>query len=266
MTTVGEQQVITGAARIDLLEADTLPQQIVDKTADLSMVNDAVRDLLVTQLVEVEPVTADYDTPTTNPLTPEQQQLAADNLGIARNRAKHYSRWAGVRNLQQSDLESAAMYGLVRAARRFDPSRGVPFVAFASTSISGAIKHEFRDNFIIRDRYSPTPINVDSGNALIQQEGPIEFLDAIPDPSAECTLENTGLKLLIASALDRLSDPRYAEIVRLRYGLEPHDGVERTQAEIGKEIGCSQYHVSRLLKAALVELGEILGSEEALLE
>lgn len=263
MTTVGEQ-VISGAARIDLLEADTPPQQIVDKTADLSMVDDAVRDLLVAQVVEVEPVTTD-GIPTTNTLTPEQQQLAADNLDLAHRRARHYARWVGPRNLQQSDLESAAMFSLVKAARRFDPDRGVPFTAFANTSISGAIKREFRDNFIIRDRSSSTPINVVSGNITIQQEGVTEFLDARPDPSAENEIKNTELKLLIESALDELSDPKYAEVIRLRYGLDPYGGVERTQAEIGEEIGYTQMTVSRFLSKALGELGEILGSE-ALLE
>ena len=47
--------------------------------------------------------------------------------------------------------------------------------------------------------------------------------------------------------LDTLPD-RDALAVRLRF----HEDL--TQAEIGKRIGCSQMHVSRILRAALAEL------------
>src|SRR5260221_9720626 len=38
------------------------------------------------------------------------------------------------------------MLGLVLAARRFDPDRGVPFSAFASRTVVGELKRHFRDH------------------------------------------------------------------------------------------------------------------------
>jgi RNA polymerase sigma factor FliA len=42
------------------------------------------------------------------------------------------------------ELKSAAMYGLMEAAGRFDPSRGILFKTYAETRIRGAIMDEVR--------------------------------------------------------------------------------------------------------------------------
>jgi RNA polymerase sigma-B factor len=43
------------------------------------------------------------------------------------------------------DLRQVALEALVASLRRFDPERGVPFVAFATPTIVGAIKRHYRD-------------------------------------------------------------------------------------------------------------------------
>jgi RNA polymerase sigma-B factor len=45
----------------------------------------------------------------------------------------------------RDDLEQVALESLVTALQRFDPGRGTPFAAFASPTITGAIKRHFRD-------------------------------------------------------------------------------------------------------------------------
>ncbi|HEX4167448.1 MAG TPA: sigma-70 family RNA polymerase sigma factor [Bryobacteraceae bacterium] len=47
-------------------------------------------------------------------------------------------------NVTQADLESAAEFGLVQAARAFDPERGISFTTFAYYRIRGAIFDEIR--------------------------------------------------------------------------------------------------------------------------
>ncbi|WP_414172898.1 sigma factor [Clavibacter tessellarius] len=45
-----------------------------------------------------------------------------------------------------SDLRQVGYLGLVKAARRYDPGFGAPFVSFAIPTISGEIKRHLRDN------------------------------------------------------------------------------------------------------------------------
>ncbi len=47
-------------------------------------------------------------------------------------------------NISLDDLKSAAMYGLMDAASRFDPDKGVLFKTFAETRIRGAVLDELR--------------------------------------------------------------------------------------------------------------------------
>ncbi|RII95993.1 RNA polymerase subunit sigma-70, partial [Clavibacter michiganensis subsp. insidiosus] len=50
-----------------------------------------------------------------------------------------------------SDLRQVGYLGLVKAARRYDPGFGAPFVSFAIPTISGEIKRHLRDNgWVIR--------------------------------------------------------------------------------------------------------------------
>jgi RNA polymerase sigma factor (sigma-70 family) len=55
------------------------------------------------------------------------------------------------------------------------------------------------------------------------------------------------------SLLSRL-DERDAKILELRFGLDGHDGPQRTFKEIGKEIGLTRERVRQLEKKALAEL------------
>ena len=46
--------------------------------------------------------------------------------------------------LTREDLVSAGCYGLLLAARKFDPSRGVAFGVFARTHVHGALMREIQ--------------------------------------------------------------------------------------------------------------------------
>lgn len=60
-------------------------------------------------------------------------------------------------HLDQQDLMSAAVIGLINAADRFDPSRGVLFKTFAEQHIRGTIIDELRSHDVLsrsmRDKY-----------------------------------------------------------------------------------------------------------------
>ncbi|HEX3540530.1 MAG TPA: sigma-70 family RNA polymerase sigma factor [Acidimicrobiales bacterium] len=75
---------------------------------------------------------------------PPDPDYLATHYGLAVSLARRYAgraHWAE----SQEDLTQVALLGLVRAIDRFDPTRGVPFSAFATASIVGELKHYLRD-------------------------------------------------------------------------------------------------------------------------
>lgn len=58
------------------------------------------------------------------PLTPEQQQLVADNLGLARKAAWDLRRMAAKVQMPMDDTISEGYIGLCAAARTYDPAKG----------------------------------------------------------------------------------------------------------------------------------------------
>ena len=75
--------------------------------------------------------------------TAEQEQLIREHLPLVSWGVGEIASRVP-RFVPRDDLESAAMYGLYQAARTYDPSRGVPFAAFARQRIRGALLDELR--------------------------------------------------------------------------------------------------------------------------
>lgn len=81
-----------------------------------------------------------------------QVGVSGDDLE-ARNRlveehadlANHFVRRYAGRGLARDDLRQMAMLAMVKAADRFDPTMGVAFSTFASRTIDGELKRQFRD-------------------------------------------------------------------------------------------------------------------------
>lgn len=201
------------------------------------------------------------------------------------------------------DLVQVASIGLLHALDRFDPERGVKFVTYAVSTMVGEIKHYFRDHtwglkvprhlqematnlprveeqFYGRHGRSPTIAELaerfhtseedvlqamELGHAYQPQslDARIEFengdgtdrvqdLMGAPDARMEALIEHAPLM----AALDSL-DERKRQILRLRYFDE------WSQSEVGRELGISQMHVSRLERQALEELRAAMGAEQA---
>lgn len=182
------------------------------------------------------------------------------------------------------DLRQVAFIGLIRAVERYDPSRGVPFGAFAVPTIVGEIRRHFRDRgwaisvprrlkdartpvFAAIDELhqvlgrSPRPAEVAerlgidpdvvletvlAGNAY--RPDPIEPSHEAGDPDAEARVVD---RMQAIEAIARLGE-RDRLILYWRYFEE------RTQREIGLRLGVGQVQVSRLLRAAIGELRGLL--------
>ncbi len=204
------------------------------------------------------------------------------------------SRYAGVSE-PYDDLLQVASLGLLNAVDRFDPTRGTPFAGFAKPTIHGELKRYFRDKVwavrvprSIHDRMAEIEkatekLTLQSGRSpsveqLAERLGiePSEVLevleakhdrrplslDAPPiggDPEDASGAEWIGRpdgnydliddRLALESALPSL-DEREREVLKLRFADE------LPQTEIARRIGCSQMHISRLLRRALDKLRE----------
>jgi RNA polymerase primary sigma factor len=62
---------------------------------------------------------------------------------------------------------------------------------------------------------------------------------------------------MVAKLLKHL-EPRERKILELRFGMDGHDGPQRTFKEIGEIIGLTRERVRQLEKKALAELHEAL--------
>ncbi len=222
---------------------------------------------------------------------PRARESAVERfLPLARSLARRYS--GGGEPLE--DLEQVAYLALVRAVDGFDPTRGTAFTSYAVPSIAGAIKRHFRDNgwsvrvprdlqelalrverisdeLVAETGHTPTAAQI-ADRAGMEVEEVLEareafralHSDSLDQPrgarededsgSLLDTLGDADLELVRAhdrtalySVLDTL-DERDRTIIRLYYRDE------LTQAEIGRRLGYSQMHVSRLLRQAVERL------------
>ena len=71
-----------------------------------------------------------------------QDEVIEVNVPVASSVAHRFQG----RGLESADLEQVACLGLVKAVRRYDSERGVPFLSFAVPTIRGEIKRHFRDH------------------------------------------------------------------------------------------------------------------------
>jgi RNA polymerase sigma-B factor len=208
-------------------------------------------------------------------------------LPLARHLARRYK--GG--NAELDDLYQVAAFALVKAVDRFDPDRGLAFSSFAVPTIVGELKRHFRDHgWGVRvprdvqelklklDRLvtsltselgrAPTPGELaERTGATLEQvvealgAGSAHFPDSLDRPAGEDGEDSVGLLLggedrgyedventaLVDGLLATLPE-REREILRLRFEQE------LTQAEIGRRLGVSQMHVSRLVRRSIAQL------------
>jgi RNA polymerase sigma-B factor len=218
-----------------------------------------------------------------------REELVKLHMPMARRMA---GRYAGVVE-PYDDLLQVASLGLLNAIDRYDPDRGTPFVAFAKPTIMGELKRYFRDKVwtirvprSLHDRMAaletateelteqfsrpPSPrqiaehLHIDTADVLEALEArqirrPLA-LDRPPhgdDGEESSTPEWIGEvdggyeliedRLTVEAVLPSL-DEREREVLRLRF-VE-----DLPQSRIAERIGCSQMHVSRLLRGTLERL------------
>ena len=156
-----------------------------------------------------------------------------EHLALVRSIARRFGQDAD----QRDDLVQEGVVGLLKAIRRFDPGRDVPFPAYATTAVTGEIRHH------LRDRGSC----VRAPEAAVAEVVPLEH-------DVATTASDFGRSEDRVELGQRLSclGRREREVVYLRFFAD------LTQDEIARCVGISQMHVSRLLRQALEQMREVV--------
>ncbi len=191
-----------------------------------------------------------------------------------------------------ANLESAGTLGLVEAATKFDPERGIKFATYAYPRVRGAILDELRRNCPLPQQMIERITRVRKAYEDIQGEATLDQLAAAsgltPDEVSDClsalrltrpvSWEETG-ELYEERHADPEDQPdvqaERAEQERLlAEGIAALPERERLVVtlyyqedlrlkEIGKVLGLSVSRVSRLLSSAMFQLGEFVRARTA---
>jgi RNA polymerase sigma-B factor len=215
--------------------------------------------------------------------------------------AVHCARRFSNRGEPLDDLIQVGMLGVLKAAERFDPEVGVSFTTFAIPTVMGELRRHFRDTtWAVRVPRRMKDLHVEIGAAVefltsqLQRVPKVDELArhlGVSEDQVLETMEASGAyragplapggdedrdggsdaeavgevdvdlmladdRLTVRSLLRGLA-PRERRIVYLRY----FDGL--SQSEIAEQVGVSQVHVSRLLRASIERLQQQVGVRAA---
>jgi RNA polymerase sigma-B factor len=202
---------------------------------------------------------------------------------------------------QVEDLVQVANLGLVQAIERFDPARGTAFKSFAAPTILGELKRHFRDrvwNLRLPRGLQERILKLE--NATAELTGELERPPTIRELAETLGVEETEVLEAFEALQTRRTlsfdqpvtvvgtsdegtvgeqvgteDQRYesvedrAAVESSMPGLTEREVLalrlrfvdDLTQSEIAERIGCSQVHVSRILRGALQRLRESAEAE-----
>lgn len=227
-----------------------------------------------------------------------REELVERFMPLARRLASRYAGGAE----PFDDLIQVASVGLVKAIDRFDPERGTAFSTFAVPTILGELKRHFRDRgwsvHVPRDvqerilkverslaelpsklGHSPTvqeiaqrieateeevleamhaaqghhAVSLDASSSLGDGDEPAPLRDRIG--AEDLSFNTVEYGEAISEVLEEISE-RDRKVLHLRF-VE-----DLTQSEIAAQVGVSQMHVSRILRATIERLRQQIPEAE----
>ncbi|MDX1392880.1 MAG: sigma-70 family RNA polymerase sigma factor [Gemmatimonadota bacterium] len=177
-----------------------------------------------------------------------RRRLATANLRFVVSVARRY-RGHG---LSLGDLVNEGNLGLLRAAERFDETRGVRFVSYAHWWVRRAII-EAIDRHVAHP-VDAVPVAELSLDEPLDPDGDGTLQDILADPDADppdAPLSREVLRTAVEASLADLPR-REATVVRRYYGLE--SGYAENLREIGRGLGVSPERVRQLRDRGLARL------------
>lgn len=212
-------------------------------------------------------------------LGPGRESLVTEHLGLASRVASELRRRHEL-SAPLEDLEAYARSGLVEAARRYDPARGVPFASFARYRVIGAMwdgvrrmgwrprtrgraRFEACANKYLEELSTQRPEgSCELARSLEQRSGSLVVIylaahdgaaEDIPDqgPAALPQLERAQLSIGLKRAIDQLP-ARERRLLRALY----YEG--RPLNEVARELGISHGWACRLHRKVVDRLRRLL--------
>ena len=214
-----------------------------------------------------------------------EEQVVRRHLSLVHSLTARYDR----RGVDRDDLVQVASVALVSAMRRFDPAKG-DFVAYARSTILGEIKHHFRDSCwtirpprrlqelqadvsAVADRHTarggrrPSPAEIAS-ELDVSVRDVRKAMVAAENYSPRSLDQPTGInglplgETVACEECDYDLVDEWSTLTPLCRTLSADDRrllvlrfvEDRTQREIGKDLGVSQMEVSRRLRRLLGQL------------
>ena len=173
----------------------------------------------------------------------ERAALITGNMGYVVTLARQYRSEL----LSTDDLISEGSIGLMKAADKFDPSRGKPFVTFAAPFIRKSIEDA------ISRITGEVPVMSTDESLPIGSNNNFTLLNVLADtgaPKTDAILEQNSLSDEMATAISTLNEREQA-VIRRYFGIESQ---RMTMAEIGEELGLKRERVRQIRDKAVRKL------------
>jgi RNA polymerase sigma factor FliA len=180
-------------------------------------------------------------------------------------------------NITRTDLERAAEFGLVEAARRYDPSRSVSFATFAYYRVRGAIFDEVRKSWqashlkcssekSIPEEIADAPPRGEERASWGEFEDYMypqsdTYLVSLDSGHAECiiaTTDSPASQVLRKEESEAIQEAIRQLPKRHRFVLRAHYYEDLSLVSIGKQLNLSKSWVSRIHAQALAMLRKVL--------
>ena len=170
-------------------------------------------------------------------------QLVTGNMGYVITLARQYKSDI----LTTDDLISEGTIGMMKAASKYDPARGKPFVTFAAPYVRQAIEAaiaRLETDVDLRSTDESLPIGSRNNYTLLN------VLEDVDSPHADAAIERNTLSDELTAAIGVLDERQTAVISRF-YGI----GCQRqTMAEIAQQMGLKRERVRQVRDQALRKL------------
>ena len=187
----------------------------------------------------------------------QQGDINARNILVEKNMrlvAHMIKKYTSTRR-DTEDLISVGTIGLIKAVNTFDPKKKIRLATYAAKCIDNELLMMLRnDKKKLMELSLSEPIGTD------KEGNDITFMDIVGDEEPDLATDMLLMQQVdcIRKHMQEVLDERERFIICGRYGLAGK--CEKTQNELGRELGISRSYVSRIERKALDKLYGLLVS------